>query len=133
MRFLLDTHTFIWTLSDPLKIPDKARLSIEAHESDVYISSVSFWEIAIKVRNGRLAPIGDASESIVAAAERLGFVPIPLEPGEAASSKNLVEDTHFDPFDRMLISQAIQRDLILISADRSFDRFAVDGLRLLWR
>lgn len=58
---------------------------------------------------------------------------ISLEPDEAATLGNLTESAHFDPFDRMLIWQAIQRNLTLISGDRAFKKFAADGLRLLWK
>jgi len=132
MNYLLDTHTFIWTLSDPEKIPAKTRNIVEDPESEVFVSSVSFWEIAIKVRSKRLAPGGSPSSSPVEAAESMGFSPITLTPVEAATQGNLTEDSHFDPFDRMLIWQAIQRDLTLISRDPEFAKFKKDGLKLLW-
>lgn len=131
MRYLLDTHTFIWALSAPEKLPSKATKVIEDPESEVFISSVSFWEIAIKVRSKRLAPIGKPTSSAVEAAEAMGFRPISLTPVEATTHGDLTEDTHFDPFDRMLIWQAIQRDLVLISGDKHFQRFVPDGLKLL--
>ncbi len=132
MKYLLDTHAFIWTLSAPEKIPSKVRKVIEDPENEVFISSVSFWEIAIKVRSKRLAPVGRATSSTVEAAESMGFLAIPLTPVEAATHGDLTEDTHFDPFDRMLIWQAIQRELILVSGDSEFKKFKADGLRLLW-
>ncbi len=58
---------------------------------------------------------------------------IPLEPDEAATHGSLTEDSHFDPFDRMLIWQAMQRDMVLISGDLEFEKFKSDGLRLLWK
>jgi len=132
MKLLLDTHAFIWTLTDSKRLTSRASEAITATENEIYVSSVSFWEIAIKVRNNRLAPIGHEPSTLVEAAERMGFIPIPILPSEAATQGNLAEDTHFDPFDRMLIWQAIQRNLILVSGDRQFDRFKRDGLRLLW-
>ena len=132
MRYLLDTHTFIWALSAPAKMSAKARKVIEDPESEVFVSSVSFWEIAIKVRSRRLAPVGNQASTTVEAAESLGFFPIALTPAEAATSGNLIEDTHFDPFDRMLIWQAISRKMTLVSGDKEFKRFKKDGLRLLW-
>lgn len=132
MKYLLDTHTFIWTLSDPKKIPVNARSAIESSESEVFISSVSFWEIAIKVRSKRLAHVGKPNSSIVEAAESMGFRPISLTPVEATTHGDLTEDTHFDPFDRMLIWQAITRKMVLVSGDAEFQRFIPDGLKLLW-
>ena len=133
MRYLLDTHAFIWALSAPAKLPPKARKVIEDPESAVFVSSVSFWEIAIKVRSKRLAPVGSPSSSPVEAAESMGFSPIALTPVEAATQGNLTEDSHFDPFDRMLIWQAIQRDLTLISRYPEFAKFKKDGLKLSWK
>jgi PIN domain nuclease of toxin-antitoxin system len=132
MRLLIDTHVFIWALTDPKKLSAVARAAITSVENELHVSAVSFWEIAIKLRSGRLAPIGHEPYSLVEAAESMGFIPIELTPVEAATQGNLTEDTHFDPFDRMLIWQAIERSLTLVSGDRKFERFASDGLKLLW-
>ena len=129
---MLDTHAFIWTLSAPEKIPAKVRKVIEDPENEVFVSSVSFWEIAIKVRSKRLAPVGRPTSTTVEAAESMGFLVIPLTPVEAATHGDLTEDTHFDPFDRMIIWQAISRELTLISSDSQVKRFVADGLKLLW-
>lgn len=133
MRLLLDTHVFIWALTDPKKLSSAARAVITDAETDLHVSSVSFWEIAIKIRSGRLAPIGHEPSNLVEAAASMGFIPIELTPVEAATQGTLMEDTHFDPFDRMLIWQAISRKLTLVSGDREFERFKTDGLKLLWK
>ncbi len=133
MSYLIDTHVFIWVLTNPGKIPSKVREILEDPENVLYISAVSFWEIAIKVRNGRLAPIGTPNLTMVEAAEKMALRPIALDPIDAATHAELEEDSHFDPFDRMLIWQAIQRDLILVSADKQFSRFKKHGLRTLWK
>ena len=133
MRLLLDTHVFIWTLTDPKKLSAAARAAIINAENDLHVSSVSFWEIGIKLRSRRLAPIGHEPSTLVEAAESMGFIPIALTPVEAATQGNLIEDTHFDPFDRMLIWQAIQRDMTLVSGDQEFKKFGADGLKLLWK
>ncbi|MFN0280075.1 MAG: type II toxin-antitoxin system VapC family toxin [Pyrinomonadaceae bacterium] len=132
MKYLLDTHVLIWTLTDVKKIPTKTRALLEDQRHELFVSAVTFWEIAIKIRSGRLEPIG-RWDNAISHVNNLGFQTIPLLPGEAASSKELKEDTHFDPFDRMLIWQAIQRNLILISRDSQFERFASDGLNLFWK
>jgi PIN domain nuclease of toxin-antitoxin system len=132
MRLLLDTHVFIWSLSETSRLPKFANNAIADAENDVFVSSVSFWEISIKSRNRRLAPIGREPSTLVAAAETMGFIPIPITPVEAATQGNLTEETHFDPFDRMLIWQAISRKLTLVSGDKEFNRFKKDGLKLLW-
>ena len=131
MRLLLDTHTFLWAISAPHRLPTKARAAIEDQGNEAFVSAVSLWEIAIKVRLRKLHLGWD--DDLIDAAIKGGLGPMALTPEEAATSANLTEDTHFDPFDRMLIWQAIQRNMILVSGDIEFKRFAADGLKLLWK
>lgn len=133
MRLLLDTHTFLWAYSEPRRLPRPAKDAIVEIDNEVIVSSVSFWEIAIKISIGKLQPIGQHPTRIIEVAQSLGMSLIPLLPEEAANYVNLTEDTHFDPFDRMLIWQAIQHDMILVSGDPEFAKFRPDGLRLLWK
>ena len=133
MRLLLDTHAFLWSYSQPKKLPKVARDAIEDQSNEVFVSAVSFWEISIKVSIGKLETVGKHPADAVEVARSLGFNPIPLLPEEAASYGNLTEDTHFDPFDRMLIGQAISRKLTLVGGDKEFAKFKKDGLRLLWK
>lgn len=130
MRYLLDTHVFLWTTGQSHKLPENVRSVIEDTDNDVFISAVTFWEIAIKKRRGKLDIGGLSAEDLVARAETMGFQLFGIEPVEAATYDQLKENTHFDPFDRMLIWQAIQRNMILVSGDADLKRFAADGLRL---
>jgi len=132
-KFLLDTHTFIWAVSNRRKLPKRVISAIESTENEVFVSSVSFWEIAIKIRIRKLDPIGSVDLDVVTIAENAGFQPISLDPLEASTSFELAGDSHFDPFDRMLIWQSIQRRLILVSGDKEFRRFEKDGLKLFWK
>lgn len=97
------------------------------------MSAVSFWEIAIKVRKGKLDIGKNKPGDLPTRALDMGFLLLGLLPEEAATMGQLAEDTHFDPFDRMLIWQAISRQMTLVSGDRGFGRFREDGLRLLWK
>ena len=133
MKLLLDTHTFIWAYSEPKQLPALAGATITNPNNEVFVSAVSFWEIAIKIAIGKLKPIGHHPTKLVQVAESLGIKPISLLPEEAATYVNLTENTHFDPFDRMLIWQAISRKLTLISNDSRFERFVPEGLKLLWK
>jgi PIN domain nuclease of toxin-antitoxin system len=133
MRLLLDTHTFLWAYSEPGRLPTAASNAIIDPENQIMVSAVSFWEISIKVSIGKLKPIGQHPSEVVQVAESLGLIPISLTPDEAANYINLTESTHFDPFDRMLIWQAISRKLRLVSGDAEFKRFKADGLKLLWK
>ena len=89
--------------------------------------------MAIKLRSGRLDIRGRSATDVLDEARNLDVTVIPLGPDEAATHGSLVEDTHFDPFDRMLIWQAIQRDMILVSINPEFKKFKSDGLKLLWK
>jgi PIN domain nuclease of toxin-antitoxin system len=132
MRYLLDTHVLIWTLTDTKKLPAKVRSLLEDPNNDFFVSAVTLWEMAIKIRNGRLEPFGKWDNALPYI-KQLGFQTLPLSPDDAASSGRLKEDTHFDPFDRMLIWQAIQLDLVLLSGDKEFKKFKSEGLRLSWK
>ncbi len=133
MNYLLDTHTFLWSYAHSKRLPRQVKIAIEDSSSIVSVSAVSFWEIAIKMRAGRLN-VGDRSASdLREEARRMDFRIIPLDADEAASHQGLQENTHFDPFDRMLIWQAIQRGMVLVSGDPEFKKFKSDGLRLLWK
>jgi len=131
MRLLLDTHTFLWAVSEPSRLPVKARRAVEDKSNKAFVSAIGLWEITIKVRIGKLELGWD--DDLVTASLSAGIEPLPLTPDEAASYGDLTELTHNDPFDRMLIWQAIQRNMILVSGDPEFKRFAEDGLKLLWK
>lgn len=133
MRYLLDTHTFIWEIADTGKIPAKVFAATENPDNEVFLSSVSLWEIAIKTRRKKLDLGGVNNDELIDLAERMGIQTLSLTPQEAASYGNLTENTHFDPFDRMLIWQAIRSNLVLVSGDSEFERFVGDGLKLLWK
>ena len=133
MRLLLDTHVFLWAAGLSTKLPENVKAAIADTDNDVFVSSVSFWEISIKSSRGKL-DIGDRTTlDLLGIAQEMGFPLIGLEPLEAASYDRLAEDSHFDPFDRMLIWQAISRDISLVSADAEFRRFKPFGLKLLWK
>lgn len=131
MRLLLDTHTFLWAISEPAKLPALARSAIEDQSNEVFLSAISLWEIAIKVRTKKLK-LG-SNDDLIEAALKGGFMPISLTPEDASTYGELTEATHGDPFDRMLIWQAISRKMILVSGDAEFKRFKRDGLKLLWK
>lgn len=132
MNYLLDTHTLIWSILDPDKLSPKARELIEDHKNLVLVSSVNFWEISLKYGLGKLELEGVLPNEIPDLAVETGFELIPLSPEETASYHNLKGDWHRDPFDRMLIWQAIQRDLILISKDEMMKNYRNDGLKTIW-
>lgn len=131
MNLLLDTHTFLWAVSEPERLPKKARQAIEDKSNQTFVSAIALWEITIKVRIGKLDLGWD--DDLITAAMNAGMDLLPLTPEEAATYGDLSEQNHNDPFDRMLIWQAISRRLTIVSGDPEFKKFKRDGLKLLWK
>lgn len=118
MRVLLDTHVFLWAASDSRKLKPAARDALR-QASEIYVSAASIWEIAIKRRLGKIAVDPGA---LVAAIEPSGFLPLPITPRHAALIETL-PDHHRDPFDRILVAQALAEPLHLITADRALSAY----------
>jgi len=133
MRYLLDTHVFLWKIANSERIPAKVLVETENPDNEIFVSAVSLWEIAIKVRIGKMDLGGISTDDLIPLSNEMGISTMPLFPNEAVTYSRLKESTHFDPFDRMLIWQAIQREMVLVSKDPKFEKFKTDGLRLLWK
>ena len=132
MKYLLDTHVVLWTIGQSKRLPQDVATAICDTDNDVFVSAVTFWEIAIKVRTGKL-DIGDHKPwELPKRAVDMGLITVSLSPEGASSMGQLDEETHFDPFDRMLIWQAVSRNLTLVSGDKEFSRFKKDGLKMFW-
>jgi len=112
MRILLDTHIFLWAVAGSPLLKAPARRAIESAEQ-VYVSAASVWEIAIKARLGKIAADPD---ELVAAIESSGFVELPVRATHAAAVTTLALH-HNDPFDRLLIAQAVTEPLKFLTAD----------------
>ncbi|MDB9525600.1 type II toxin-antitoxin system VapC family toxin [Oscillatoria sp. CS-180] len=125
MTFLLDTHTFIWLTGNDPKLPATLRETIDTAET-VYLSIASLWEIAIKVQLGKLA-LHQEYDLIGAELVASDIELLHIEFLDTAQVRKL-ETHHRDPFDRMLIAQAINRSLIILSNDRAFDAYEVERL-----
>jgi PIN domain nuclease of toxin-antitoxin system len=132
MKLLLDTHSFLWALFAPDKLSKKARSAILSPENDVFVSVVTFWEISLKYALGKIEIKGLLPQDLPGAAREAFFEILRLEPEDAASFHTLPRHAHKDPFDRLIIWQAIQRSCFLVSADRLFILYRDSGLKLLW-
>lgn len=124
MRILLDTCTFLWLLLDAPQLSEEARRLFRDPDSDVLLSSVSMWEIAVKHSLGRL-PLPESPERYVPR-QRVahGIASLPLDEAAALHVARL-PDIHADPFDRMLICQSIVHGLVLLTPDREIARYPV--------
>ncbi len=117
-KFLLDTHVLLWWLSDAERLSDEVYGIISDVDHKIYVSAASVWEIAIKQAIGKLRIDADIVEAI----ERNGFMSLSISHDCAAATK-VLEPIHRDPFDRMLIAQAIREKMTLISADTTIARY----------
>jgi PIN domain nuclease of toxin-antitoxin system len=112
MRLLLDTQVFLWVLSNSSRIGRQARAWIETAD-EVYVSAASIWEAAIKMRIGKLEVLVD---DLLQAIEPSGFMELPVSARHAARVASLPL-IHRDPFDRLLVAQALETSLQLLTAD----------------
>jgi len=127
MNYLLDTHTLIWFLSGDTELSVKARKAIEAESSNIFVSIASIWEIAIKVNLGRL-DLKITFNQLRNEIEKNGFELLPITFNDILSLNELPM-IHRDPFDRIIISQSLSNNFMLISKDKTFKSYQI---KLLW-
>lgn len=132
MSFLLDAHTLLWAILDQKKLSSKVTGILENPVNDIFVSSVTFWEISLKYSLAKLDLSGVRPEELPNLCNETGFKFLPLLPLESASYHQISADLHRDPFDRMLIWQAIKNDLTLLSKDKNVARYKSIGLKLIW-
>jgi PIN domain nuclease of toxin-antitoxin system len=119
MRLLLDTHIFLWAVAGSRLLKPAARRAIQSADQ-VYVSAASIWEVAIKARLGKIeANPGE----LVSAIEASGFVELPVRAAHAAAVAGLAPH-HNDPFDRILVAQALVEPLRLLTADSTLARYS---------
>ena len=120
---LLDTHVFLWLLTEPERLGERLPL-LEDSRNELLVSAASSWEISIKHARGRL-PLPEPPELYVPKRLRqMGAVPLAIEHSHALAVADL-PTLHRDPFDRMIIAQAIVEDFTILSADSEFDAYPV--------
>ncbi len=132
MSYLLDTHTLIWALTEPHRLSDTVKDIVLDTTSDIVVSAVSFWEISLKCGIQKLVLEGLTPDDFPKAAVETGFRLIELDSLTAASYHKLTATHHRDPFDRMLIWQALQNRFRLISKDAVVLKYASEGLTVIW-
>ena len=119
MRLLLDTHVFLWCIKNDRRLSAAARSKI-IQATEVYVSSASIWEATIKIKLKKLD--ADIDEMVEAIAES-GFLELPIITQHAAAVSRL-SDFHRDPFDRILIAQAIIEPLTFLTADAELRKYS---------
>jgi PIN domain nuclease of toxin-antitoxin system len=131
MNFLLDTHILIWAATSPEKLPKKTTRILLAPEINVFVSTVTFWEISLKYAIGKLGLKILTPEDFPKASLDMGFESLPVSVEDASTFYRLNYTDHRDPFDRMLAWQAIRHDLTLITEDPDFKVYIPLGLHIL--
>jgi PIN domain nuclease of toxin-antitoxin system len=125
MKFLLDTSVFLWALSEEYKLNPAAQEILKSSTSELYFSAVGSWEIAIKFALGSLPLPKAPSEYIPHALRAWALRALDITHEHALRAGELPVH-HRDPFDRMLIAQALSEQMTLLTADRGFQKYKVD-------
>ena len=127
MRVLLDTHAFLWWVADSPKLSSDAREIIANEQNEPIFSAVSAWEIAIKVGTGKLE-LPDSPEKFVTeqiSRNALEVLPVHLR---HALGVNVLPDHHRDPFDRLLIAQAMTENVAILTADPVIMKYSIQAV-----
>jgi PIN domain nuclease of toxin-antitoxin system len=128
MKVLVDTHTFLWDIIADPRSSTKAKQILRSTEDELVFSLVSLWEIAIKIKTGKLNTIGSSVAYIRDEMNAYGMQLLPIRYEHILQLESLPHH-HGDPFDRLLIAQALTESLPILSADRIFASY---GIKLVW-
>jgi len=126
---LLDTHAYVWSLTDPDRLSDRARTAIEAPSNVVLVSAATAWEMAIKYRAGKWPEAEILLAQHDDLVSRLGAQPLDISAADAIRAGSLDWD-HADPFDRMLAAQSLLHQAALLTRDAAFGDLR--GLTTIW-
>jgi PIN domain nuclease of toxin-antitoxin system len=127
MKLLLDTHVFLWYITNDRRLSPDAATAVTEASNEVYLSAVSVWEILVKYQLGRLILPSPVDAYLQRRQEQHGIVSLPLERGAALRLLELPSH-HQDPFDRMLVCQALHHDLTMVTSDEQIARYPVSIL-----
>jgi len=128
MRILLDTHALLWWMIGDRRLSARARAAVAAPSAEVFVSAASAWEMAVKVRLGKLPEASRLTHRLAESLAEQSFkhLPVSLDHGRLGG---LLPGTHRDPFDRVLAAQSLLDNLVLVTSDAAFASF---GVKTLW-
>ena len=132
MKYLLDTHTLLWVLFEDEKLSDTAKEIISNSENEIFVSIITYWEIAIKYGIGKLQLENITPEEIPIKSKEINIETLKLSETEVSTFYKLPKIRHKDPFDRLIIWQAINENMTLISKDKAMKEYEQFGLNVLW-
>jgi len=124
LKILIDTHTLFWSVDDPAKVSAVAMAAIQPLTNDVLLSAASIWELAIKVGLGKMSLSLPYRQWMEKAITDLKLMVLPVTV-EYADRQSLLPPHHKDPFDRLMIAQALVERIPIASADAVFDPYGV--------
>jgi len=125
---LLDTHIFLWWLFNDAKLPQNIKLFVQDRNNQVFVSAVSAWEITTKFRLGKLPEAALVAKDVPLWIIKAGFEPLPETPVHAQLAGEW-DFSHRDPFDRLLIAEAIKNNLTILTKDQIIPKY---GVSILW-
>ncbi|MBC8185906.1 type II toxin-antitoxin system VapC family toxin [candidate division KSB1 bacterium] len=132
MKYLLDTHTLLWVLFEDEKLSDTAKEIISNSENEIFVSIITYWEIALKYGIGKLQLENITPEEIPLKSKEINIETLILSEKEVSTFYKLPKIRHKDPFDRLIIWQAINENMTLISKDKAMKEYKEFGLNVLW-
>jgi PIN domain nuclease of toxin-antitoxin system len=124
LRILLDSNALIWWLTGETRLTPEAAGVISSSSNEVFVSAASIWELSIKARLGKLQMPYDISQQMI----RHRFLPLPISQEHALRVREMPL-IHKDPFDRLLIAQALTEGLAVVTSDEVFERYGVQVVR----
>ena len=125
MKYLLDTHTLLWFITNDKKLSDRARQLIESSNNESFLSIVSLWEIAIKTALGKL-DLAEPFEQMFPKQLQLNCIEVLDIAVDNLTKLTTLPFYHGDPFDRLIIAQGLVEGIPIISVDTIFDAYGVD-------
>lgn len=128
MRVLVDTHVLLWAVLSPATLSRKASTIISDESNVILVSAASAWEIATKVRIGKLPGAERFEQEFLDVIEDAGYTLLPIDAASALRAGRLAGE-HRDPFDRMIAAQALAEDIPVLSSDLKLDTF---DIRRIW-
>jgi PIN domain nuclease of toxin-antitoxin system len=132
VNYLLDTHALIWLYFEEERIPQRLLEEFAKPSTKVFVSAISFWEISIKFQSGRLNLGNQSPQDLLNACKKNNIIIEDISTELTSTFYNLTATYHKDPFDRMLIWQAIQNNFTLVTIDKNIQLYKSEGLKTIW-
>jgi PIN domain nuclease of toxin-antitoxin system len=132
MKYLLDTHVIIWSLTETKKLSKNIKDILQNPDNEIIVSTISFWEISLKHSLKKVDLDNFLPENFPSACLEMGFEILPLNADISSTLHELKATHHRDPFDRMLIHLALKSNIPLLSKDETIKLYKSEGLKVIW-